>query len=207
MATFSRKALKAMGIEDEKIDSIIEMHTDVVETLKSERDTYKEKADKFDGVQKQLDTANEKLAKYSENGETVSKEDYDKLKGEYDTYKADIAVKETRTAKEKALRLLLKGVGISENGIELALELESLKPDNFELDKDGKLKEADKIAEMAKTKLASYVETTTTKGANTATPPANRGNGGTKTKAEIMAIKDDAERQAAIYENKALFGF
>lgn len=202
----TRKFLTALGIEAEKIDEIISAHTEVTDAIKAERDTYKADAEKLADVQKELTKANESLAKYSKEGETVSKEDYDKLKGEYDTYKADIVAKETRTAKEKALRLLLKGVGISEKGIELALELESLKPDNFELEKDGKFKEADKIAEMAKAKLASYVETTTTKGATTANPPANRGNGGTKTKDEILAIKDGALRRSEMAKNPQLFG-
>ena len=40
----TRKMLKAMGIEDEKIDQIIEAHTETVDALKVERDQYKEDA-------------------------------------------------------------------------------------------------------------------------------------------------------------------
>ena len=53
--SLTRKMLKAMGIEDEKIDTIIEAHTETVDALKKERDGYKESADKLADVQKELD--------------------------------------------------------------------------------------------------------------------------------------------------------
>ena len=43
-------------------------------------------------------------------------------------------------------------------------------------------------------------------GANLGNPPANGGSV-YKTKAEIMAIKDTAQRQAEIAKNHELFGF
>ena len=36
----TRKMLKAMGIEDEKIDQIIEAHTETTDPLTRERDVY-----------------------------------------------------------------------------------------------------------------------------------------------------------------------
>ena len=47
--------------------------------------------------------------------------------------------------------------------------------------------------------------TTVKKGVNNAKPPKSEG-GGAMTKEEIMAIKDTAQRQAAIAENHELFG-
>ena len=47
--------LKAMGIEDEKIDQIIDEHAESVNALKAQRDEFKEAADKADGYKKELD--------------------------------------------------------------------------------------------------------------------------------------------------------
>ena len=44
--SLTRKMLKAMAIEDEKIDQIIDAHTETTESLKEERDNYKESAEK-----------------------------------------------------------------------------------------------------------------------------------------------------------------
>ena len=200
---FTRKFLSAMGIEADKVDEIINAHIEVVDGLKEERDNFKKDAEKLPGIQKQLDKANEKLAKNGE-GETVAKEDYDKLKKEYDDYKADITAKNTRTEKENAFRELLKSVGVSEKRFNAIIKVSDI--DSLELDKDGKIKDADKHTESVKSEWADFIETTTTKGANTANPPANSGKGTGKTKEEILAIKDGAVRRQEMLNNPHLFG-
>lgn len=200
---FTRKFLSALGIESDKVDEIIEAHIGVVDGLKEERDNYKKDAEKLAEVQKELNKANEKLAKKGE-GETVSKEDYDSLKKEYEDYKADIDAKNTRTEKENAFRELLKSVGVSEKRLNAIIKVSDI--DGIELDKDGKIKDAEKHTETLKTEWADFIETTTTKGADTANPPANGGKGTGKTKEEILAIKDGAIRRQEIAKNPHLFG-
>ena len=51
----SRKMLRAMGIEDEKIDQIIEAHTESIDALKEQRDQYKADAEKLPALQKKLE--------------------------------------------------------------------------------------------------------------------------------------------------------
>ena len=171
---FTRKFLSALGIEADKVDEIINAHIEVVDGLKEERDGFKADAERLADVQKKLDKANEKLAKQGE-GETVSKEDFDKLQKEYDDYKADITAKETKRTKEHAVREFLKGVGVSEKRLDSVMKVTNL--DDFELDKDGKIKDAEKHTENVKSEWADFIETTTTKGANTANPPAGNGGG------------------------------
>ena len=55
--SLTRRALKAMGIEDEKIDEIINMHTETVEGLKAEAAKYKAGAEALPDIQKQLERA------------------------------------------------------------------------------------------------------------------------------------------------------
>ena len=200
---FTRKFLSALGIEADKVDEIINAHIEVVDGLKEERDGFKADAEKLADVQKKLDKANDKLAKQGE-GETVSKEDFDKLQKEYDDYKADITAKETKRTKEHAVREFLKGVGVSEKRLDSVMKVTNL--DDFELDKDGKIKDADKHTEKAKTEWADFISTTTEKGANTANPPANNGGASTKTKEEIMSIKDGSVRRAEMAKHPELFG-
>lgn len=200
---FTRKFLSAMGIEADKVDEIINAHIEVVDGLKEERDNFKKDAEKLADVEKELTKAKEKLAKNGE-GETVAKEDYDKLKKEYDDYKADITAKNTRTEKENAFRELLKSVGVSEKRFNAIIKVSDI--DSLELDKDGKIKDAEKHTENVKSEWADFIETTTTKGANTANPPANNGKGTGKTKEEILAIKDGAVRRQEMLNNPHLFG-
>ena len=199
---FTRKFLSALGIEADKIDEIINAHVEVVEGLKEERDGFKKDAEKLADVQKQLDEANDKLAKHSEDGETVAKSDYENLKKEYDDYKTAQTAKETNQAKERALRAMYKALGIPEKRVDAIMKVTSL--DDYDLDKDGKLKDADKHSENAKTEWAEFITTTVTKGAQTATPPTNNG-GSSLTKKDIMAIKDYNERVSAIEAHPELF--
>ena len=200
---FTRKFLSALGIEADKVDEIINAHIEVVDGLKEERDNFKKDAEKLADVQKQLDKANDKLAKNGD-GETVAKEDYDKLKKEYDDYKADITAKNTRIEKENAFRELLKSVGVSEKRFNAIIKVSDI--DGLELDKDGKIKDAEKHTENVKSEWADFIETTTTTGAKTANPPANNGKGTGKTKEEILAIKDGAVRRQEMLNNPHLFG-
>ena len=189
--------LKAMGIEEEKIDQIIEAHTDTVDGLKADVSKYKTDAEKLSDVQKELDDLKAK-------GDDGWKEKHDRLKDEFDKYKTDVQEKETKAAKEAAYRAILKDANLSEKGIEKAVKYADW--DKIELDTDGKLKGANDHIKAAREEWAEYVTTTTTTGAKTSTPPANNGTGTGKTKEEIMAIKDGSVRRAEMAKNPHLFG-
>ena len=195
--SLTRKMLKAMGIEEEKIDQIIEAHSETVDSLKADRDSYKEDAEKLKDVQKELDDLKAK-------GDDGWKEKHDRLKEEFDQYKNDVQEKETKAAKEAAYRAVLKDANLSEKGIEKAIKYAEW--DKIELDADGKLKGANDHIKAVREEWAEYVTTTTTTGAKTSTPPANNGGKTGKTKEEIMAIRDPAVRQAEIAKNPEAFG-
>lgn len=196
---FTRKMLKAMGIEDEKIDQIIDAHSETVDALKADRDTYKEDAAKLAAVQKELDELKAK-------GDDGYKAKYEAEKAAHDALKADIAAKETKKAKTDAYRELLKGANIDEKRIATILRAEAPTIDKIELDADGKIKNAEQYTESIKSDWADFIVTQSAKGTNTATPPANGGAASTKTKEDILKIKDAGERQKAIAENPTLFG-
>lgn len=196
---FTRKMLKAMGIEDEKIDQIIDAHSETVDALKADRDTYKEDAAKLAAVQKELDELKAK-------GDDGYKAKYEAEKAAHDALKADIVAKETKKAKTDAYRELLKGANIDEKRIATILRAEAPTIDKIELDADGKIKNAEQYTQSIKSDWADFIVTQSAKGANTATPPANGGAASTKTKEDILKIKDAGERQKAIAENPTLFG-
>lgn len=195
--SLTRKMLKAMGIEEEKIDQIIEAHSETVDSLKADRDSYKEDAEKLKDVQKELDDLKAK-------GDDGWKEKHDRLKVEFDQYKNDVQEKATKAAKEAAYRAILKDANLSEKGIEKAVKYADW--DKIELGEDGKLKGANDHIKAVREEWAEYVTTTTTTGAKTSTPPANNGGKTGKTKEEIMAIRDPAVRQAEIAKNPEVFG-
>ena len=191
--------LKAMGIEEDKIDQIIEAHAETVEGLKADVNKYKGDAEKLPSVQRELDDLKAK-------GDDGWKEKHDKLKGEFDTYKKDVEAKETHSKKEAAYRAILKDANLSEKGIEKAIKYAEW--DKIELEADGNLKGASDHIKSVKEEWAEYVTTTTTTGAKTSNPPAN--SGGAKLTKEDIYKKDErgryvmsaSERQKALVENQ-----
>jgi predicted nucleic acid-binding Zn-ribbon protein len=190
--------LKAMGIEDEKIDQIIDAHTETIDALKDERDGYKDDAAKLATVQKELDDLKK------DGGDWQKK--YEKEHADFEAYKTDITKKETKTAKESAYRALLKESGVSEKRIDAIVKITDV--DAIELDNEGKIKDSAAKMEHIKTEYADFIGSTTTRGAQTSTPPAN--NGGAKLTKEEIYKKDDSgryvlsasERQKALVENQ-----
>lgn len=199
--SLTRKFLSAFGIEEDKVDEIIKAHTETVDALKEQRDTYKADAEKLPAVQKELDDLKAAAEKGDKDPYKVK---YEALKEDFDKFKSDQKEKETHAKKESAYRALLEEAGISEKRIASVLKVSDV--DAIEFAEDGKVKDADTLKASIKKEWEDFIVTKDTQGANTATPPA--GSGKTyKSKDEIMAIKDVKERQNAIAENHEMFGF
>lgn len=195
----TRKFLKALGLEDDKIEQIIEEHTTIADRMNAEIEKYKADAEVLPRVQRELEKAQADLEAGKKDSWKVK---YEAVKEEFEGYKSEQTKKETRAAKEAAYRTLLKQAGVSEKRLESVLKVSDV--DSVELDEKGTIKGADKLTESIKSEWADFITTTSTKGADTANPPANRG-GNAMTRDEIFKIKDATARQAAIKENINLF--
>lgn len=184
----TRKALATMGIEDDKIDQIIEMHTETVNALKEERDKYKTDAGKLETVQKELDEVKSKAKtdeELQERYETLEKEK-ETLQKQFDDYKSEQTAKETRAAKEKAYKEILKDAGIPEKHFAKILKYSDV--DGTKLTKEGKIDGADTILKTIKEEWSDHIESTGSEGAKTETPPANNGGvSDTPSRAALLA--------------------
>lgn len=192
--SLTRKKLKAFGLTDEQIDSVIEEHVDTVNSLQADVNKYKTEAEKLPSVQKELDDL--KAAK----GDDWKKK-YEDEHTAFESFKAEAGKKETKAAKERAFREILKAENISEKRHDTIVKYFDV--DTLELDEDGKAKNGDAIAKQIRDDFGDYTVQTHQRGAGTEHPPAN--TGGKMTKKEIMAIKDYKERQKAIEQNPEVF--
>ena len=190
----TRKLLKGMGLTDEQVDTIIEAHTDTVDGLKADVSRYKADAEKLPGVQKQLDDL--KAA-----GDGGYKEKYEKEHSDFEAYKSGVTAKESKAAKEKAVRANIERKNIT--GANLDLAMRGCGEEMAALELDG-----EKIKD---TKALDALVDGTYKGlvakASVRVDMGGRLNDGGKpmTKDEIMKITDRAERRAAIAANMDLF--
>ena len=191
----TRKLLKGMGLSEEQIDSIIDAHTDSLEGLQSKVKSLEAEAAEAKDLKKQLEDL---------KGGKDWKAEHDKVKKELDDYRAEQQGKELSAKKRAAYKALLEKEKIDPKRIDTVLKADRDKIEAMELDGDT-VKDADKLTEGIKADWSDFVVSTIKKGVDNAKPPKSEG-GGSMTKEEIMAIKDTAQRQAAIAENHELFG-
>ena len=210
----TRRMLSAMGLEADKIEQIIEAHTETVTGLKQQiadlgdqlttaKNTGTADSDKLKDVQKKY---NDLLAQVEADNKAREGKDYDALKKEYEDYKAEVQEKAVRSAKEKAFRELLSDMKVSDKGTGMILKYMGVS--NIELDEDGKLKDATALRKAVKEDWGDYIPKIETKGAETQNPHTDgKGGAGKMTMEDIMKISDRKERQKAIGENLELFGY
>ena len=190
----TRKLLKGMGLTDEQVDTIIEAHTDTVDGLKEDVSRYKTDAEKLPGVQKELDDL--KAA-----GDGGYKEKYEKEHSAFETYKSDVTAKESKAAKEKAVRAYFESKNIT--GANLDLAMRGCGEEMAALELDGeKIKDTKALDALVDGTYKGLVSKQTVR---VDTGARFNGGGNPMTKDEIMRITDRAERRAAIAANMDLF--
>jgi hypothetical protein len=200
--SLTRKFLKAMELDDDKISQIIDAHQATIDEIAGERDKFKAEAEKFKADSEKLSSVEKDLLKAEaklEDAEKVSKK-YDALKEEFDNYKNDVDAKATQLAKEKAYKEVLREAGVSEKRFDSIVKVSDLS--GIELDEEGKVKDSAKLLETVKSEWADFIVTGGKQGADVSNPPASTGGSAFEqmSLAEKMAYAnenpDNAEVQA-----------
>ena len=189
--SLTRKMLKAMGIEEDKIDQIIEAHTDVTDSLKADRDKYKADAEKVYDLERELEDAREKAANAAKD---PYKEKYESEKQAFADYKKGVEAEQTKVKKRSAYKSILKETGVPERHWDKILKYTDL--DSIELDEDGKVKDSDKIVDDLKKEWGDHIPKSEERGAGAENPPNGAGSG---EKTLSRAAQVVAKRNEMIY--------
>ena len=197
-ASFGRKWLAGIirnedMSPEEKEQAIMEGHIAVTDGLKDKIEGLQAEADKAADLQRQLDGI--------AGGEDY-KAKYEKEHQAFEDFKKQTASDAEMTAVKAAYRKMLVGENISEKRIEAIMKVTDFS--KMKRDKDGNLENADALKKTIAEEWGEFKATVSEKGAVVANPPSVAKP--TKTKEEILAIKDTSERQRAIAENLQLFG-
>lgn len=195
----TRRMLKAMGIEEEKIDQIIDAHTETTDALKADRDKYKEAAEKIPGLERDLQDAKDAADAAAKDS---YKEKYESEKQAFADYKKGVEAEQTKAKKTAAFKELLKKAGVSEKRIDAVVKVTPL--DEIELDKDGKIKDADEKEKSIKEEWSEFIVRKSEEGAETETPPSGVGAGAGRTlsRAALIAQKHNERMYGVKGDNK-----
>lgn len=164
----SRKSLKAMGLTEEQIDSIIEMHTETVESYKDKLRTAEEKSAKLETVQKELDGLKAKHGAESDWKSKFEKAsaDLEKEKKAFADYKTEQDAKATKAAKENAVKAYFEGKKITGGNLAIAMRGARDEIAGIELDENGKIKDASTLDALVSGEFSGLVVKDTTRGAS-----------------------------------------
>ena len=186
----TRAKLKAMGLEDEKIEAIIDEHSESVTALKQQRDEFKAKAEQADELAKQVEALK---ASSAGNDETARK--LAEVTNEFEKFKAGVETEKAETAKRSLYRELLAKAGIDSKRIDSVLKVSDLSKVAV---KDGSIENADELTDSIKADWADFIATTTTQGANVAHPVTGGAKTGTTAQDfKKMSIRD----RQSLYES------
>ena len=192
----TRKLLRALGIEDEKADQILEAHTETLTQIRQERDKYKADAEKLPGVQQELE---ELRAAAEKDAHNPYKAQYEAVKKQFDDYKADVEAQQVKSAKVTAYRKMLTDAGVSEKAIDLILKATEL--DDLELTEQGEFKNAEELKKTIPVKYDGFIVKEETHGAPEQNPPGSAAGGSSGG----GAVKSRAAQLAEQYNN-SLYG-
>ena len=168
MAKFTRAEIRNIlgdACTEEIENRLVALHLGVVDPRKDDLTKYKADAEKLTCVQKELDDL--KAA-----GDGGYKEKYEKEHSDFEAFKADVTAKESKAAKEKAVRAYFESKNIT--GANLHLAMRGCGEEMAELVMDGdKIKDTTSLDALIDGAYKSLVYTEHVQGANPATPPAN----------------------------------
>lgn len=153
----TRKYLKAMGLEDDKIDQIIEAHTEVTTAIKADADRYKADAEKLSEVQAELDS----LKAMKDDGLQAK---VDQLTAELTEEKAG----RKKDRQEATIRQELTAMGAQD----VDYLLYKLGDTSELFDEEGQLKDRDAFSEKTKADYPNQFKAEPTKSKGTPPPPA-----------------------------------
>ena len=197
MAKFTRAEIRNIlgeACTEEIENRLVALHLGVVDPLKDDLTKYKADAEKLTGVQKELDDL--KAA-----GDGGYKEKYEKEHSAFETYKSTVTAKESKAAKEKAVRTYFESKNIT--GANLDLAMRGCGEEMAALELDGeKIKDTTSLDALVDGTYKGLVSKS-----HVRVDMGGRLNDGGKpmTKDEVMQITDRAERRAAIAANMDLF--
>lgn len=182
----TRKFLKALGIEEDKIEEIITAHGETVSALKDEITKAQQGVDDLAAITKERDTLKQRVDALEK-----SSGDAAKVQADFDAYKKQVEAEKANTGKKALVKKALEAAGANPAAIDLMLGTVDL--EKVELNGDG-LKDADAVLKPIKEAHAGLFGEVKPNG----TPPINPPGGDGKP----AAPKSIAEALHQIYDKK-----
>lgn len=183
----TRKMMTAMGIEPEKIDQIIEAHSETVNGLKEQAKEIQAIADKVPDLEKKIGEL--ESAQPTDDWEAK----YNELKTEHEAYQAKVEQERADNEKASLYRGILRDLGIDEKRVAAIMRVTDLSDVKVE---DGAISDRESVEAKVKAEWDAFIPQVETKGAEVPTPPENESK---QSGADPQVVKRLQERHERLY--------
>lgn len=164
MMALTRKFLKALGIDEDKIEEIITAHGDTVAALKTEIEQAKSSAEGLEAVTKERDALKNDL----ENMRKTSG-DAARVQAEFDAYRAQVDTERLNARTGEALNDVFREAGVERESFRKLLR-SGWDMSTVERDKSGNITNRDALIARVKADYSDFVGTVQTVGTPSVTP-------------------------------------
>ncbi len=139
--SLSRSFLKSLGIDEDKVTSIIEAHTETVNGLQTKYAELETRCQdletRYGEARTELDRLPEVQKELDELKKSDFKSKYEAEQSAHNALKESVSREKARAAKEKAVRAYYEGKNIREGNLAIAMRGTDL--DRLQLDESGRL--------------------------------------------------------------------
>ena len=165
--SLTRKFLKALGIEEDKIEEIITAHGETVTALKAEIEQAKQGAEDLAAIAKERDTLKQRVeALEKANGDAA------KVQADFDAYKQQVETEKTNAGKKALIKKALEAANANPAAIDLMIGTVDL--DKVELEGES-LKDTEAVLKPIKEAHAALFGEIKPAGTPPLNPPAGDG--------------------------------
>ena len=160
----TRRYLKALGIDEDKIEEIISAHGETVTALKDEIEKAKQGAEDSAAVARERDTLKQRV-------EALEKASGDaaEVQAEFDAYKQQVETEKTNAGKKALIKKALESANANPAAIDLMLGTVDL--DKVEMEGES-LKDTEAVLKPIKEAHAALFGTVQNQGTPPLTPPS-----------------------------------
>ena len=161
-----RNMLKQMGLTEEQIELIVDANAQSIAGLTEKLAAAEARAKAAEDLQKKVDEL---------SAEAGYREKFEREHAAFEHFKSDVAAEKTKAAKEQAAKGYFESKNIT--GKNLAIALRGAKDEiaAIELNADGSIKDTKPFDDLVSGEYSGLVVKSSTRGANTATPPGSVG--------------------------------
>lgn len=198
MAQLTRKFLRALGVEEDKIDEIVNAHQDTLEEIKAERDGLKDNASKLAEAQAEVTRLSGELEQAKKTGGDAAR-----VQADFDAYKQQVEAERVSAMNESDLMDIAREAGIQRESFR-RMAAKTFDRERIKRGEDKAITNREELLEAMKADYPDFIATDPQpKGPGPVTPPSPGDKTYTRDQIKAMSAEEINKNWGAVKNSLA----